>query len=185
MRGPSAGRAFNEVATSEARTAYEGHLSTSLLDAATDAATGEISGKKLRSALRANEDQLAQFPAVRDRLMNVAVARDGMTAVERSPLGQVAQKPKVKHAVGVLFNRYPLAGGEAEIGAAMGSLAKSDPTSARQLARIHLETVFDDAVAETRGLPAQYGGAGFASAVAGNPQQRQEPRGGDQGPAGG
>ncbi|KQO92694.1 hypothetical protein ASF32_21560 [Methylobacterium sp. Leaf91] len=171
--GPSAGRAFNEVATSEARTAYEGHLSTSPLDAATVAVTGEISGKKLRSALRANEDQLAQFPAVRDRLMNVAVARDGMTAVERSPLGQVAQKPKVKHAVGVLFNRDRLAGGEAEIGAAMGSLAKSDPTSARQLARIHLETVFDDAVAETRGLPAQYGGAGFASAVAGNPQQRK------------
>lgn len=64
-----------------------------------------------------------------------------------------------------------LAGGEREIGATMGALAKVDPQSARQLARIHLETVFNDAVAEKRGLPAQYGGAGFASAVAGNPQQ--------------
>ena len=169
--GPTAARTFNQVASPEARTAYEGHLTTRLLDGATDAETGAISSKKLRTAMRANEDVLAQFPAVRERLSNVAIAHDGMAAVERSPLGLVAKKPDVKRAVGVLFDRDPLAGGEKEIGAAMGALAKADPTAARQLARIHLETVFDDAVRDTRGLPAQYGGAGFASAVGGNPQQ--------------
>ena len=101
----------------------------------------------------------------------IASARDGMAAVERSPLGRIAQKPDLKRAIGTLFEREPLAGGEAEIGATMGALAKSDPQAARQLARIHLETTFNDATADLRGLPAQYGGAGFASAVGGNSQQ--------------
>jgi hypothetical protein len=170
---PGAGRAFNEVASPQVRTAYESHLTTSLLDKAVDAATGDISGVKLRKAMRANEEQLAQFPAVRGHLSNIAVAQEGMAAVERSPLGQVAQKSKVKHAIGVLFDRQPVAGGEAEIGLAMGAPAKGNPMSARQLALLHLETVFDDVVAEKRGLPVQYGGAGWASAVDGNPQQRK------------
>ncbi|MBY0258545.1 MAG: hypothetical protein K2X24_13095, partial [Methylobacterium sp.] len=171
--GPTAGRAFKEVANSEARTAYEGHLSTSLLDQATDAATGDISVKALRKAMRANEDQLAQFPGVRERLSNIAVAGEGMAAVKRLPLGQVAKKPDAKRAIAVLFDRDPLAGGEGEISSAMSALAKNDAVAAKQLARVHLETVFDDAVTEKRGLAAQYGGAGFASGVAGQPQQRK------------
>lgn len=169
--GPSAARDFGMVATPEARQAFQGQLTTRLLDAATDAETGAISGKKLRAGLQANEDLLAQHPEVRDRLSAIASARDGMAAVERSPLGRIAQKPDLKRAIGTLFEREPLAGGEAEIGATMGALAKSDPQAAKQLARIHLKTTFDDATRDLRGLPAQYGGAGFASAVSGNSQQ--------------
>ncbi|MET3483110.1 hypothetical protein [Methylobacterium sp. 1973] len=170
--GPSAARDFASVASPEARRAFEGQLTTRLLDGATDATTGVLDGGKLRGALRQHADLLDQVPAVRDRIAGIATAREGMAAVERSPLGHLAEgHPDLKRAIGVLFDRDPLAGGEREIGAAMGALAKADPQSARQLARIHLETVFNDAVAEKRGLPAQYGGAGFASAVAGNPQQ--------------
>ena len=171
-KGPSAARDFASVASPEARRQFEGQLTTRLLDDATDATTGAVDAGKLRTALREHGDLLDQMPAVRDRISGIAAARDGMAAVERSPLGQLAaKKPDLKRAIGVLFDRDPLAGGEAEIGATMGALAKADPQSARQLARIHLESVFNDAVAEKRGLPAQYGGAGFASAVAGNPQQ--------------
>ena len=169
--GSSAARDFGMIATPEARRAFQGQLTTRLLDAATDAETGAVSGKRLRAGLQANEDLLAQHPEVRDRLNAIAAARDGMAAVERSPLGRIAQKSDMKRAIGTLFEREPLAGGEAEIGATMGALAKSDPQAARQLARIHLETTFNDATADLRGLPRQYGGAGFASAVAGNSQQ--------------
>lgn len=169
--GPTSARDFASVASPEARRAFEGQLTTRLLDHATDATTGVIDGGKLRTALRENEDLLNQAPAVRDRIAGIAAAREGLSAVERSPLGRLMAKPEVEHAVGTLFGREPLAGGEREIGTAMGALAKADPQAAQQLARIHLETVFNDAVSEKRGLPAQYGGAGFASAVAGNPQQ--------------
>ncbi|MCJ2009437.1 hypothetical protein [Methylobacterium sp. J-092] len=61
---------------------------------------------------------------------------------------------------------------QGEVGGAMVALARNNPTVARALARTHLEGVFNEATQTVRGVAQQYGGAGFASAVRGNPQQR-------------
>ncbi len=140
--------------------------------AATDA-RGDVSAEALRKAMRENADALDQLPTVRDRLSRLVLAREGMARVEASPLGQIAEQPDVKRAIGALFPANPLPGSTREIADAMGALARNRPTAARELARVHLESVFNEATQQQRGLAAQYGGAGFASAVRGNPQQRQ------------
>lgn len=173
--GPSAARAFNDVASPEARRAYEGHLTTRILDAS-EGTGGNLSAERLRAAMRGEEDQLAQFPAVRERLEGIARAREALAPVERSPLGAIAAEPKVKKTIRTLFDPKPVSGSELEVASAMHAIAKNNPEAARQVARAHLETMFDDATRERKGLPAQYGGAGFASAVAGNPQQARNLR---------
>jgi hypothetical protein len=54
----------------------------------------------------------------------------------------------------------------------MQALAANRPQQARELSRTYLETVFNEATQQTKGLASQYGGAGFASAIRGNAQQR-------------
>ncbi len=54
----------------------------------------------------------------------------------------------------------------------MQALAANRPQQSRELSRTYLETVFNEATQQTKGLASQYGGAGFASAIRGNAQQR-------------
>lgn len=153
------------------REAVERRFSTQILDAATDA-RGDISVETLRSAMRERADVLDQLPALRDRLSNLVLAREGMTRVEASPLGRIAEQPHVKNAIGALFPSNPLANSQEEIRSAVQALARNNPGAARETVRIYLETIFNEATQEVRGVARQYGGAGFASAVRGNGQQR-------------
>lgn len=168
--GSSAARDFNAVASPEARQAYEQHLATKVLDSATDAA-GNVSADRIRSALRENEDLLNQFPAVRDRLTNVAIARDGMAKVEQSPLGKIAERPDVKSAVSALFPANPLPGSAKEVSEAVSALSKNNPIAARTAVRLHMESVFNEATQQLQSGANQLGGAKFAAVLRGNPQQ--------------
>lgn len=172
IAGAGAVREFVGRASATARQAYEGHLTTQILDQATAPERG-LTAESLRRAMREHEDVLALLPDVRDRLAGVAMARDGLARVERLPLGRLAEVPETRAAIRALFPIQPLANGEQEIASAVGALARNNPTAARQLVRTHLETVFDEATQTQKGLPAQYGGAGFAAAVMGNAQQRK------------
>jgi hypothetical protein len=171
-QGPSAARDFREVASGPAREAYEGHLTTRLLDSATDA-SGNVSADAIRLAIRNNEDVLNQFPGVRDRLQGVAVARDGLARVEQLPVGRLAERPDVKKAINLLFPANPLPGSAPEIQSAIGALSASNPMAARQLVRAHAESVFNEATQALQGGPNQFGGATFAAVIKGNRQQAE------------
>lgn len=169
---PTAAREFADVTTPAGRQALEGRLATQFLDQATPAGGGLPSADTLRGILREHEDLLSTFPMVRQQLTDVALAREGMARVESSPLGRLAlQTSDGQTAARVLFPFEPLANSEREIGAAVSALARNNPQAARDLVRLHAEGLFNEAVRETRGLPAQYGGAAFASALAGTPQR--------------
>lgn len=169
--GPSAARDFNEVATPAAREAFEQHIVTQVLDEASKTGT-DLSAASIRRALQQNEDVLRQYPGVRDRLESIAIARDGLARVEASPLGQIAQRdPTTKKAINALFPRNPLAGSEQEIAEAVGALAQRSPRLARDLVRLHVETVFNQATRALATGANEYAGAGFAAALRGNSQQ--------------
>jgi len=171
--GPTALREALANGGAATREAVERRFSTQILDAATDT-RGDVSAEALRTAMRDSADVLDQLPALRDRLSNLVLAREGMARVEASPLGQIAQQPDVKHAISVLFPRKldVLANSQEEIRSAVQALARNNPKAARETVRIYLETVFNDATETTKGVAKLYGGAGFASAVRGNGQQR-------------
>lgn len=171
LKGATAARELLANATPEARTAYGNRLATQILDGATDK-RGAIDPDRLNGLLRDNADVLEMMPEVYGRLDGVVRARDGLDRVLASPLGRIAEQPDVKRAIGAVFPANPLPGSTREVAEAMGALARNRPTAARELARIHLEGVFNEATQETKGLAKQYGGAGFASAVRGNSQQR-------------
>ncbi|GJE74492.1 hypothetical protein [Methylorubrum suomiense] len=172
LRGATAARELLANATPEARTAYGNRLATQILDGATDK-RGAIDPDRLNGLLRDNADVLEMLPEVYGRLDGVVRARDGLDRVLASPLGRIAEQPNVKRAIGAVFSPNPLPGSADEVADAMAALARNRPTAARELARVHLEGVFNEATQQQRGLAAQYGGAGFASAVRGNPQQRR------------
>ena len=169
--GPTALREALANGGPATREAVERRFSTQILDAATDA-RGDVSAEALRTAMRDSADVLDQLPALRDRLSNLVLAREGMARVEASPLGRIAEQPNVKHAIGTLFPANPLANSQEEIRSAVQALARNNPKAAREMVRIYLETIFNEATQEVRGVARQYGGAGFASAVRGNGQQR-------------
>lgn len=171
IQGASATREFLANATPAARQAYEGRTATRILDSATDA-RGNIDANKLSEALREQADVLAQMPEVYHRLEGVVRARDAMARVEVSPLGRIADRPDVDAAIRAVFATNPKPGSQGEVAAAMGALVQNRPSAARDLARIHLESVFNEATQQAKGVASQYGGAGFASAVRGNTQQR-------------
>ncbi len=172
IQGDSAAREFLANATPAARQAYEGRVATKILDGASDA-RGNIDPDKLSVLLRDQADVLEQMPDVFHRVEAVVRARDGLARVEASPLGRIADRPDVDAAIRSVFASNPKPGSHGEVAQAMTALVKNRPTAARDLARIYLESTFNEATQQSKGLAAQYGGAGFASAVRGNAQQRQ------------
>ncbi|MGF3026508.1 hypothetical protein ACQVP2_27255 [Methylobacterium aquaticum] len=170
---PTAARDLVEVATPAARQAQEARITTEILDAVTDR-HGVPDAARLRDAMRDREDVLAQFPGARATVANIVAAREGMARVEASPLGRLAlQSREGREAARILFPTNPAANSAGEVSAAVSALARNNPQAARHLVRQHIEGVFNDATETLKGLPAQYGGAGFASALRGNPQRAQ------------
>jgi hypothetical protein len=166
--GPTAARELLAQPAPASRGALERHVETQILDRSRGQ-DGIRTADTLRTAMRENADVLDQLPQVRDRLSNLVLAHDGMERVAASPLGQIAQRPEVKHATNILFSAEPSS--HAEVASAMQALVRNDPRSAQMLARHYLESTFNAATAEKRGLPSQYGGSIFASAVSENPQR--------------
>lgn len=171
--GPSAARDFNAVATPAAREAFEQNIVTQVLDKATrDGA--DLSSDSIRTALRQNEDLLRQYPGVRDRLESIAIAREGLARLESTPIGRLAQRDQTtKKAVEALFPQNPSPGSANEIADAIGTLAQRNAWAARQLVRTHAEGMFNEASQRLAAGPNQSGGAKFAAAIRGNPQQSE------------
>jgi hypothetical protein len=170
-QGPSAARDLVDTRSMASRAAYEGHVRTRLLDAATDGA-GNISADRLRASIRSNSDLLDQIPDVRRQLESIAAAREGRAVVEQSSVGRLARNDlRTQQAVEALFPANPLPNSEREISHTVGQLAAANPWAARQLVRIHAESVFNEATQKNMPGANQMGGAKFAAVLAGNPQQ--------------
>jgi len=171
VQGATAAREFLANATPPARRAFQDRELTRILDAVSG--EGGPTAASIRAAMRREEDLLAQLPEARERLARLALAYQGREAVDRSPLGRIASRPEVKNAVDALFPSNPLPGSHEEIAGAVRALARSNPGAARDVVRIYMEGVFNEATQDLKGIARQYGGAGFASAVRGNGQQRK------------
>jgi hypothetical protein len=88
------------------------------------------------------------------------------------PLGKIAARDiTTQKAIDVLFPRNPLPNSADEIATAVGAVAQRNPYAARQLVRAHVESVFNDATRNLASGVNSYGGAKFAAALRGNPQQ--------------
>jgi hypothetical protein len=70
-----------------------------------------------------------------------------------------------------VFPRNPVRGTSQEVGDTIGAIAARSPEMAQGFVRSHLETAFDEATASLQGGANQFGGAGFAAAIRGNPEQ--------------
>lgn len=168
---PTAAREMLGQPAPNSRQALGRHIETQILDRAAGA-EGDLSADTLRGAMREHADVLDALPEVRDRLSRLALAREGMARIEASPLGQIARRPDVAAATRALFGQNPGPGSHREVAGAMQALVRNDAPAAESLARTYLESVFNEATQQTKGVASQYGGAGFASAIRGNAQQR-------------
>lgn len=95
-----------------------------------------------------------------------------VTPLMNGPIGKLAQKDlPTKKAISVLFPENPLPGSEAAIGQAVAEVARRRPGAARELVRAHVESVFNEATQRLQSGANEFGGAGFAAMLRGNPQQ--------------
>ncbi len=120
--------------------------------------------------MRENADVLDQLPEVRDRLSNLVFAHDGMERVTASPLGQIAQRSgrEARHQRAVSRpSRRAMVRSRARCRRSCAT-TRGPPRCWRAY---YLESTFNAATAEKRGLPAQYGGSIFVSAVSKHPQR--------------
>ena len=170
--GPSAARDFNSVATPPAREAFEQHIVSQVLDKASNNGA-DLSADSIRHALLQNEDMLRQYPAVRDRLESVAIARDGLARIEKTQIGQLARRDiTTKQAVEALFPANPLPNSQSEITETVRALSQQRPGVANDLVRAHAEMTFNEAAQRlASGGAKQSGGALFAAVLRGNEQQ--------------
>ncbi|KQP64059.1 hypothetical protein ASF41_22135 [Methylobacterium sp. Leaf111] len=172
VQGATAAREFLANATPEARRAFQDREVTRILDEV-GGAEGGASATTIRAAMRRNEDLLAQLPEARQRLQRLAVAYQGREAVDRSPLGRIANSPKVSDAIAALFPTKPREGTAQEVATTVQALSRSNPGAARDLVRMHLGTEFAEATQRLQTGPNQAGGAKFAAAIRGNDLQRE------------
>ena len=90
----------------------------------------------------------------------------------QGPIGKLASRDTTtKKAIDTLFPRNPLPNSEEEIGTAISALSRRAPEASRSLVRTYAESVFNQATRDLQAGPNQFGGAGFAAAIRGNPQQ--------------
>jgi hypothetical protein len=95
-----------------------------------------------------------------------------LTPLMNGPVGKLAQKDvTTQRAITTLFPENPLPNSQAEIGGAVRAVASRNPAAATHLVRAHVEMTFNEAVQRLQSGANEFGGAGFAAALRGNPQQ--------------
>lgn len=110
-----------------------------------------------------------------------AAARQGVAAgraeylepLQRGPLGAVANTNSVKGQTSALFPAQPLEGAPAETTRAVQMLDSQAPGVGADLTRQHLMGSLNESTQDLQGGMNQYGGAKWAAALAGNPEQER------------
>lgn len=100
--------------------------------------------------------------------------RDIVEPLEQGTIGKLSKENlTTEQAKNALFPTNPLPSSTEELVRSVQALENRAPNVARDLVRTHLERTFNEATQALQSGPNQFGGAGFAGAVAGNQQQRQ------------
>lgn len=157
QQGTNATSKFNPTANAQRSAGYNSDAATvkqAAIDASRDPATG-VSAYEV--ALNVQQQSRQQY----------------LEPLLSGPLGKIAQKPDTKKAIDALFPTSPLPNSHDEVATAVSALSRRNPMAAQQLVRAHAESVFNEASQALQSGPNQFGGAKFASVIAGNPQQRQ------------
>lgn len=88
------------------------------------------------------------------------------------PIGRMAGRDTTtQKAIAALFPDNPSPNSANEVTTAVTALSARNPAAARSLVRAHAESVFNESTQNLIGGPNQFGGAKFAAAIRGNPQQ--------------
>ena len=164
---PSEARNFVSVAPPEARDALGQRIATDLLDKATDG-SGLVSGERLRTLLRENQDVLAAYPEIADRLAAVAKGDAGMEAVRNGPLGRLSATGDTREAGNVLLPPDPLSGSQDETTRLVLQLLEQDPAAVGDTVRQALGDRYSRAATETQGGSREFAGSKFHKSIAGN-----------------
>lgn len=154
LRDPLAGTARNNYAASIVDEGTRGIVS------AADIATGSRPGA---GAMGAYEAARALQTELRQRYLEPLL---------QGPLGRLAKSDMTtQRAIEALFPQNPLPNSADEVTIAVTALAHRNPLAARRLVRAHMESVFNESVQNNIPGPNEFGGAKFAAAIRGNPQQ--------------
>jgi hypothetical protein len=106
---------------------------------------------------------LAEQARLREQYLNPLMA---------GPIGKLAKNDiTTKRAIAALFPDNPLPNSQQEITQAVAAVAHRNPGAARELVRTHVESVFNEATQRLQSGANEFGGAGFAALLRGNPQQ--------------
>ncbi|MFD2677303.1 hypothetical protein [Camelimonas lactis] len=171
LSSASDARAFNQVATPAAREAMESRLVTDVLDTMKGRGL-DISAAGIRNAVRKQEDLFSQFPAAKERLLDIAASRDGLAKIEKSLIGGLAKRDMTtQKAVNALFPENPLPGNSQQTFEAIQALSAQKPAVANQLVRTYVEQVFNRTARELTGGPNVNGGARFVTELMGNSEK--------------
>jgi hypothetical protein len=150
--------------------AIPGQASTSNLAAANfgDARTAPIAAAETATGSRPGiqgsyEAARAEQTRLREQYLNPLIA---------GPIGKLAKNDlPTQKAISALFPTNPLPNSEGAIGQAVAAVAQRNPRAARELVRAHVESVFNEATQRLQSGANEFGGAGFAAVLRGNPQQ--------------
>jgi hypothetical protein len=150
------------------------------------AANARVPGQASSSNLAALNYENARTPAIAAAETATggatgayAVAREAQARLRErylqplveGPLGKIANHPETKAAIEALFPTNPLPNSAGEVATAVSALARRNPQAARDLVRAHAESVFNETTQALQGGANEFGGAKFAAALRGNPQQ--------------
>jgi hypothetical protein len=150
--------------------AIPGQASTSNLAAANfgDARTAPIAAAETATGSRPGiqgsyEAARAEQTRLREQYLNPLMT---------GPIGKLAKNDlPTQKAISALFPTNPLPNSEGAIGQAVAAVAQRNPRAARELVRAHVESVFNEATQRLQSGANEFGGAGFAAVLRGNPQQ--------------
>lgn len=170
--GPTAARAFNEVAPTNSRVAYENYLSTKIMDSVTDA-NGVVDPARLQLALRDNQDLLSQYPAVAERLAAVPRADAGLAGVRAGPLGKVSRATTTQEAGATILPHNPMSGSGPETADAVARLLAKDADATLGVVRQNLADRYGRAATDTLEGNREFAGAKFRNDVAGSDPRRE------------
>lgn len=127
------------------------------------AAADTVTGSRPGGVQGAYEAARTQQQALRDQYLQPLL---------NGPVGRLAQNDlSTKRAIEVLFPANPLPHSNREIETAVRAVAQRSPQAATQLVRAHVEQTFNEAVQRLQSGANEFGGAGFAAVLRGNPQQ--------------
>jgi hypothetical protein len=106
------------------------------------------------------------------------ISRRVVTPMEQSPVGDIARtknlsaEQAMRAQSEILMPSAPRALDPVTVRRSVATLNTQDPTAARDFVRQNLHGLFNESSQRLQGGPNQWGGAKFATVVAGNPEQR-------------